>query len=85
MTRQDAPDSDRVSGSADGHAGRPGGSESVATLRAVTIGALLVIAGSLVLDATPELSSDQRLLGAGIAALLAALLGISTVGYRRRE
>lgn len=64
--------------------GRPGASEAVSTLRAVTVGALLVIAGALALDAAATLSADQRLIGAGIAALLAALLGISIGGYRRR-
>lgn len=52
-------------------------------LRAVAVGALLVIAAGLVLDAAPSLTADQRLLAAGLAALLATLLGLT--GYRRPE
>ncbi len=66
-------------------AGRPGASYGLHTLRAVTVGALLVIAGGLALDAPAVLSADQRLIGAGIAALLAALLGLSRSGYLRRR
>lgn len=65
--------------------GRPGPSEALETLRAVTVGALIVITGALALEAAASLSADQRLIGAGIAALLAALLGVSTLGYRRRR
>jgi hypothetical protein len=65
--------------------GRPGPSYGLDLLRAVAIGALLVIAAGLVLDAAPSLTGDQRLVLAGFAALLAALLGLSAGVYQRRS
>lgn len=72
----------------DRRAGRPGGSggtERVDTLRSVVVGALLVIAAGLVLDAPADLSSDQRVLIAGLAGILAVLIGLSASVYRGRS
>ena len=64
--------------------GAPGPSQRADLLRAVTVGALLALAAGLLLDAAPALSGDQRLIVAGIALLLAALLGLSAGVYRPR-